>query len=688
LSGGGKVRMKFSRRRHFALPLIAALALAALATPAHAGTDRWTPFGPGDGRLRSLIASSRGELYVTSNYTAGEIWQRLTQAALWRWRGEGLGLPRVTALAVHPKNPNALWAVSSDAEGSPVQSVFRSTDGGASWRLQFTGDVDFQIVRLTVAPTAHSVVLLAETGPSAPRRLLRSADLGVSWTEVPEGLGPIAAAPDDPGTIYAVAASGFGVVKSIDGGKSFRPTGGLPVEEGDEIRALHATSGRPALVLASLSLGGLFRSTNGGGAWRRCGFAHSGPSAIASEPTHPRKIYAVNVFGLYASDLGGQSGSFRTLATFSFFPILGFEPESLVAAPGGPYFLTDGDLYRFTAPQGFEPVAKSGIEAFGVAELRISPVDPSFLALRRHTGCTGGFCDDQTLLSTDGGATFTRLGAQISARRFLDVTDLAFDPTDPRRWLLSLSAGFVLLHNAGEPDLLGQTLLTGPEQTVEFTAGGALLAGGSDGIRRSENLGATWATPLGGTFSPDPEHPFPGFRRIVDLATNPYAPERVIARSLEFISGLPHDPGRIVLYKSADAGRTWSWLRDGEADVEFVPGAPASLFLLFSTPDLTELDRSDDFGETSTRLRTFDLFDQVSDLATDPNGSSDLYAASRFGVLRSRDGGAGWDFTAGGFAPFGGYRRPLSRVQVFPGQAGRLIASPSEGGLFENRLSN
>ena len=74
----------------FSRTLVAAIALV---PAAHAGTDRWTPFGPGDGRLTSLVASSRGDLYVTSAFTAAEIWQRPASASRWRWRNAGLGRP-------------------------------------------------------------------------------------------------------------------------------------------------------------------------------------------------------------------------------------------------------------------------------------------------------------------------------------------------------------------------------------------------------------------------------------------------------------------------------------------------------------------------------------------------------------------------------------------------------------------
>ncbi len=166
--------MKFIPRAcRMALALTTALSFA---PAAHAGTDRWTPYGPGDGPLQSLVASTRGELFVTTSFSTGEIWQRPGVGTAWRWRGEGLGqpgLPGVTALAVHPKNPNALWAVASASDGTLFQSVFRSMDAGATWRKLFTGDIDFQIVRLSIAPTARSVVLLAETGSRTTKRLLR-----------------------------------------------------------------------------------------------------------------------------------------------------------------------------------------------------------------------------------------------------------------------------------------------------------------------------------------------------------------------------------------------------------------------------------------------------------------------------------------------------------------------------------
>ena len=646
--------------------------------PANAGQDAWTPFGPGDGALRSLAASTRGDLYTTATFAATEIWQMplgpVPGTVPWRSRNNGLGRPAVTALAVDPKNPQSLWAVS----GTDFESLYHSTDAGGSWVRVFTGDASFHVVHLWVVPMRKTVVLIAETGTG--RRLLRSANGGVSWTVVPRALAPVTAVPDERGIVYAGSAINGGVLRSVDGGATFRRVGFVPVAVDDELRALHATYSDQAVIFASFRNGGLFRSISNGLHWTRVGFASGGPSAIASEPKDPSRVYAVDAIGLSASPQFGRDGSFQRLAVF--FPLGAIpEPTVLVAAPGGPYFLAGSDLYRYIG--GFALVEKTGIESFGVAELRFHPADPSILAVRDYTGCIGDSCDFRTLLSTDGGATFQRLGTQLSARTFADVSDLAFDPVSTHRWLMAMGVGAVLT-DAGST----RVVLPGPVATVEIGEGGILLAGGLDGVQVSETDGASWQTTLSNVIPASSEHPAGGSRRIVDLLVNPFATDRVIVRALEsFVTGVPLTPVPAI-YRSADAGHTWLELLDGSADVEFVPGAPSSLYLVESTANGTELRRSDDDGTTTHLVHAFATSEGVSDVATDPSAPLDLYAASLHGVLRSRDGGATWEPTPGDFNAWGTYRQEVGHVQVHPTERGHLFAVPFDGGLFENQLTN
>ena len=66
---------------------------------------------------------------------------------------------------------------------------------------------------------------------------------------------------------------------------------------------------------------------------------------------------------------------------------------------------------------------------------------------------------------------------------------------------------------------------------------------------------------------------------------------------------------------------------------------------------------------------------------------NDLYAGSAGGVLRSRDGGATWESTPSIPPAWGPYRQRILRVWAHPTERGHVFAAPSDGGLFENRLS-
>lgn len=280
------------RRREGSMRLAAAIAvLAALAAahppPANAGVDSWTPFGPGGARLVALAASTRGDLYAVAAFgDVAEIWQLPSGAAVWRWRSAGLGRPQVGVLAVHPTLPDQLWAVS----GSPIESVYRSDDAGASWRLVSTAGAGFHALALWVVPSGGSVVLIADTASGVGRKLARSSDGGVTWSPMPGAAGPVAAAADEPGVVYAAAEGGGGVLRSHDAGRTFRATRGLGVPAGDELRALHATRGRRPLLFAAFRTGGLWRSTDGKG-WERVGFAGFGPTGVVSSASDPRVIH-------------------------------------------------------------------------------------------------------------------------------------------------------------------------------------------------------------------------------------------------------------------------------------------------------------------------------------------------------------------------------------------------------------
>ena len=51
----------------------------------------------------------------SASFSTTEIWQLPLPPVPWRWRNNGLGEPKVSALAVDPKSPSSLWAVAGNA---------------------------------------------------------------------------------------------------------------------------------------------------------------------------------------------------------------------------------------------------------------------------------------------------------------------------------------------------------------------------------------------------------------------------------------------------------------------------------------------------------------------------------------------------------------------------------------------
>ena len=355
---------------------------------------------------------------------------------------------------------------------------------------------------------------------------------------------------------------------------------------------------------------------------------------------------------------------------------------SLVTTPAGPRFLAGGDVLGF----GLDTIAETGIQGFRAEEIRVAETAPSEVALRTFTPCAGA-CGPRTFLSTDGGATFVHQGywLWLFAQFFAEVHDLAFDPVTADRRFELITSGLMLTEPSGARPLDSSPIVGHEKDTVEISGAGALLVGGTSGVRVSRDGGANWTT----TLSPATAG---GSRWVIDLRVDPGAPDRLLALALETVTAQPAAPAKVAAYRSVDAGESWGPILPTVTttllDVEAGPGSAMTLFVLVAVPGGSELLRSDDGGVTSVSVHTFASADGVSDFAIDAVARDVLYAASATGLLRSRDGGATWKAAPGTFDAWGPYRARLRQLGVHPTERGHVFAAPVDGGLFENRLSD
>lgn len=130
--------------------------------------------------------------------------------------GEGLGLLSIRALAVHPSNPDVVYA----ATGAP--GLFKTDNGGRTW-VSVTNGLSLLYIRsIAIAPSSPETVYVG-TGSAA---IFKSTNGGASWRSSSAGLLPnadIRALLLDPtnSSVLWAGAAGNGVYRSVDAGATW-----------------------------------------------------------------------------------------------------------------------------------------------------------------------------------------------------------------------------------------------------------------------------------------------------------------------------------------------------------------------------------------------------------------------------------------------------------------------------------
>ena len=202
------------------------------------------PEAPAHDHLYTIYAAARsGGLWKTTN--AGTTWTPIT---------DSVGAKAVGAVAIAPSDPRIVWMGTGDQANARSSysgiGVFKSTDAGATW--QFMGLPDsHHIARIVIHPTNPNVVYVAAMGhlfsKNDERGVFRTTDGGATWKKVlyvNDGVGAIDLVINrkTPATLYAamydkdrkpwqIVESGpeSGIYKTENGGDKWeRLGGGLP----------------------------------------------------------------------------------------------------------------------------------------------------------------------------------------------------------------------------------------------------------------------------------------------------------------------------------------------------------------------------------------------------------------------------------------------------------------------------
>ncbi|HET7010979.1 MAG TPA: hypothetical protein VFI11_09410, partial [Anaerolineales bacterium] len=137
------------------------------------------------------------------------------------WIGIGPDGGEITALAIDPRTTTTLYA------GTRGGGVFRTTDGGRTWRADNVGmrdavvtvDRDWSVTALAIDPRTPATVYAAAEGHG----LFKSTDGGSAWgtSGLESQVTALAIAPSATNILYA-GTSRNGVYRSTDGGQTWR----------------------------------------------------------------------------------------------------------------------------------------------------------------------------------------------------------------------------------------------------------------------------------------------------------------------------------------------------------------------------------------------------------------------------------------------------------------------------------
>ena len=186
-------------------------------------------------------------------------------------------------VVIDPQNPQVVYASLWDARQAPWENgefagpgsgLFKSTDGGATWKPLNKGLPDFEHdglgrIGLGIAPSRTSRIF-ATVQTKKGGFLYRSDDAGESWARTTEDarvaeraddFAEVKVDPKDPEVVYTASVV---VWKSTDAGKTFTAFRGAP--GGDDYQRIWIDPARPETLLIASDQGAII-TVNGGRSW-------------------------------------------------------------------------------------------------------------------------------------------------------------------------------------------------------------------------------------------------------------------------------------------------------------------------------------------------------------------------------------------------------------------------------------
>jgi photosystem II stability/assembly factor-like uncharacterized protein len=562
--------------------------------------------------------------HVFGSQDAGETWKLLGRVSS---RVDSV----VSTILVDPRRSQTLFAGSwtRDPSLGPGGGVFRSDDGGISWRASGLAG---QAVRALVQAPSNPDFLVAGTLDG----VFASRDSGASWQRIsPESnrelrnIDSLAVDPHRPEIIYVGT---FHLPwKTTDGGRTWSAIHRGMIDDSD-VMSILVDRTNAARVFAS-ACSGIYRSDNRGALWRKVQgipFSARRTHVLAQDSERAGVIYAGTTEGLWQSENSGATWRRLTPANWVINSV-----EAPASRPGRVVIGTDELGVLVSDDRGAH--FRAANEGFNHRRTLALALDPGRAGRVLAVLANG---PEPLLVTDNGGLDWKPLGKGLLSNQLSRVY------AAPDGWWAALAGGGLMRYDSARQVWLREGKLIGdaavlstsqakpkaprmaaarlrkPAASSEATLGWTIsdmafsatrwFAASEHGLLVSESRGRSWnLLPLG------------------PLANLPVASVRVSpdGKSLWAVS-------LRGLVFSSDAGRTWTW-RD-------LPLDAGGALRLDVAP-----------GETETGT---------------------FVATARKGLYISRDSGASWQQAASGL--------PQAPIEDLAIVGNVFVASPTTGGLY------
>ncbi|HEX3551672.1 MAG TPA: glycosyl hydrolase [Thermoanaerobaculia bacterium] len=290
------------------------------------------------GRIAAIDAVPQDPLTIYVGAAGGGVWRSTDGGVAWKPVFDD-NVQSIGAIAIDLKHPKTVWVGTGESwtrnSTSVGDGLYKTTDGGDSWQRAGLENSE-RIARIQVSPGDGNTVWVCATGhlwDSHPDRgVYKTTDGGKTWRKVlfvdPDtGCSDLAVDPQDPAILYAgmwqfrrtpwsfrSGGKGSGLYKSTDGGETWRTLkSGLPAGDKGRIAVAVAPS-RSSVVYALVEAEktALFRSDDTGESWREVNSSFNVQARpfyfarIAVDPTDFNTLYKPGLTLTVSSD-GGKS---------------------------------------------------------------------------------------------------------------------------------------------------------------------------------------------------------------------------------------------------------------------------------------------------------------------------------------------------------------------------------------------